>query len=56
MTIVFGKMKLWVNLFEGDFSKVVEFKSNLDKNGDNRVMAANTVRTVKSFAMEETYI
>ena len=51
MTIAFGKIKLWVNLFEGDFNEVVGFKFNLDKNGDNRVVLANTVRTVKSFDM-----
>lgn len=51
MTIAFGKMKLWVNLFEGDFSEVVGFKTNLDKNGDNKVVAANTVRIVKNLAM-----
>lgn len=30
MTIAFDKMKLWMNLLEGDFSEKVGLKSNLE--------------------------
>ena len=36
MTSVFGGIKLWVNYFEGNFSEVVGFKSNLDRNGERQ--------------------